>query len=425
MLDNCKSAMICSATGDSMGWIKEFEAKIPEELRDVEVRRFHSWSKSLGGFWYAHTESMESGEYSDDTELRIATLRSMQYENWLESLGFNEMPLWTIYQRDGGTDVKDRVVALEKGAYPWNLGGESRETYLAEDRNGGLMRVLPHYFRVVQGGTVLEAMIEAVQNNCLTHGHMDSMMASAMYIVGLDIAYSCPEATPEEFVERLEEYEDDILNVISSDNLYEYGVCQGMLFDKVGEWKVTYERMLAEIREIPTLICRGLTPVEAYTELGTLGDTKCKASTSLYGTFYTYLAYEYLVDSLAVPSNTLGIDNDTIAGLVGGMKGISCKLEDLPEWFKGVQDYNYMCRAVDKLSVTKTKCEMSEVRMNKLKEALFGCTETTKFKIDGVMELVVFGIRRLPCERDSKIVRQLCGELDGGQRIYAKKYSSK
>ena len=72
------AAIIGAAVGDALGWPEEGRAtSATRKSAGAKRGEFVSWSKRAGGRFYAHEEEVSPGEYSDDTQLIIATSRSL------------------------------------------------------------------------------------------------------------------------------------------------------------------------------------------------------------------------------------------------------------------------------------------------------------------------------------------------------------
>src|SRR5215471_15049583 len=67
-----------------------------------------------------HTVGIGAGEYSDDTQLLLATTRSLLYgEQWAKYLSHYELPLWLLYERGGGGATKRAAAAWQRNVTPW------------------------------------------------------------------------------------------------------------------------------------------------------------------------------------------------------------------------------------------------------------------------------------------------------------------
>ena len=70
-----KGAMLAAAIGDALGWPNEQNSNNLNKHYN-ELNAFVEWSRKCGGYW-PYEERICAGEYSDDTQLLIATLRSL------------------------------------------------------------------------------------------------------------------------------------------------------------------------------------------------------------------------------------------------------------------------------------------------------------------------------------------------------------
>ena len=70
-------AMLGAACGDALGWPNERigKSKAPKEPQGP-LKEFRSWIRRTGGRFFPHEETIEAGEYSDDTQLILCLSRS-------------------------------------------------------------------------------------------------------------------------------------------------------------------------------------------------------------------------------------------------------------------------------------------------------------------------------------------------------------
>lgn len=65
------------------------------------------WNRRAGGKYWPHEEKILRGEYSDDTQLIIATARSLlRGRQWSNFFRQAELPAWLKYERGGGGATK-------------------------------------------------------------------------------------------------------------------------------------------------------------------------------------------------------------------------------------------------------------------------------------------------------------------------------
>lgn len=430
---NFKSAMICVASGDAMGWITEWESKIPQELQGVYIDKFYDWSKTMGGFYWQHEEKLLAGDYSDDTQLMVCTLRSLRYSNWQEMMAFSEIPIWSLYQRGGGSSCKTQATTLSSGIYPWRTPShELKEKYYVTGGNGGVMRILPHLF--VNSDNYEQLLIDVIKNNILTHGGPVSIVGTCYYATALYISYRMhidgyKGDYIDAFLERLESKEviNAIYSILTKPDLEAFvkNIPDREYYDNL--WSQTRELADKRLLQLRVWFSEGLpeTDAQAYSELGAIGKSKGSALNCAFASIYTYLKYQDLMKCLTVPANTLDTDTDSLAGMTGALCGLNLELESLPEFMKGVQDYDYILSSIDKLYEPTCNGATNYINIKKLKENIFKCKEEKTFdNIPSINNLTVCGIRDLPC-LPSKQVLQALVCMDDGQRVYFKKFMVK
>ena len=102
------AALVAFAAGDALGWPQEQNSRRSRQLdKTTPTLSFIEWTKRLGGRFQPHEETIGPGEYSDDTQLVLATARSLSHGNrWPEILSRQELPVWLLYERGGGRSTK-------------------------------------------------------------------------------------------------------------------------------------------------------------------------------------------------------------------------------------------------------------------------------------------------------------------------------
>ena len=144
--------MLGGAVGDALGWPQEDRSQIigGRNASEVEPRpQFRSWERNGGTRYGRYVDPVRAGEYSDDTQLMLATARScLLGDEWIERLRRVELPQWPLYQRGGGGAVLRAARAWEHGKEPWSVGtAKDRDDavkYFNAGANGVAMRIAPH-----------------------------------------------------------------------------------------------------------------------------------------------------------------------------------------------------------------------------------------------------------------------------------------
>lgn len=103
-LDKYFGAVLSAVIGDALGWPYEDRSNNVSPLREVKIRNcFVDWTRRGGGQYYRHRELIKAGEYSDDSQLLLSTVRSLRYKKeWSKAFLMQELPSWPIYERGGG-----------------------------------------------------------------------------------------------------------------------------------------------------------------------------------------------------------------------------------------------------------------------------------------------------------------------------------
>ena len=101
--EKAQGALLASAIGDALGWPYEFNSGNQSRCNNQDDR-FVSWKrKNRIPFW--HVETIEKGNYSDDTQLMLAVARSLLSEDWIKMFTSIEYPFWLEYERGAGRAV--------------------------------------------------------------------------------------------------------------------------------------------------------------------------------------------------------------------------------------------------------------------------------------------------------------------------------
>lgn len=396
------------------------------------IDRFYTWSKDAGGFYWKHREQILAGEYSDDTQLMICTLRALRYENWQEVLAFSEIPTWLLYQRGGGNSCKKQGGTLSRGVYPWKDSDiEKRTKYYASGGNGGVMRILPHLF--VDYGSLDDLLVEVTKNGILTHGSPVAIIGTCYYATALYAVYS---GYMEGFVRDKDEFMDLLLS--------------GEVYDKIGSiltlpefqdfvsgipniteyreiWEENMIKVYTDLSKISGWLHEGyVSDDDALAYLEATGDKAGSALACAMASIFLYTKYSDLMDGICIPANNTYTDTDSLAGMTGALFGLTMDLHQLPDFFKDVQDYDYILGSIDRLYESREVCDDVKVNTKKLKEQVFASKSRVSLGgVPSMTEVEVVGIRKLPCEMESKEVHQALVILDGGQKAYMKKFSMK
>lgn len=198
--ERVRGSIIAAAVGDALGWPQETRSNIVggDKARAVTpVPRFRSWDRNSGTQFARYQETVQAGEYSDDTQLLLAVARScLAGPSWLPTLTMMELPAWTLYPRGAGRAVISAARSWAHGHPPW-IEASRRSTrntdpvagYFMAGANGVAMRIAPHVAATI-GDSVQNLLSRIIADGIATHGHFRALVGAAVHAVALRHALS-------------------------------------------------------------------------------------------------------------------------------------------------------------------------------------------------------------------------------------------
>jgi ADP-ribosylglycohydrolase len=197
MTRTARGIFLSAAVGDALGWPQEARGGLigGQKERDRATLRpeFRSWIRHAGHYSSRYRDPVRVGEYSDDTQLLLATARScLAGERWWERLTVVELPTWPLYQRGGGGAVLTAAASWADGRPPWLGDGPARvqaveKRYRDAGANGVAMRIAPH---VLWADDPDDLIRRVVRDGITTHGHPRALVGALVYAFALRHAAS-------------------------------------------------------------------------------------------------------------------------------------------------------------------------------------------------------------------------------------------
>jgi len=197
MMRTARGIFLGAAVGDALGWPQEIRGGLVggQKERDRATPRpeFRGWTRHAGHYSNRYQDPVRSGEYSDDTQLLLATARScLAGERWWERLTEVELPTWPLYQRGGGGAVLTAAASWAEGRPPWRSDGTARaqaveKRYRGAGANGVAMRIAPH---VLWADGPDDLIRRIVRDGITTHGHPRALVGALLYAFALFHAVS-------------------------------------------------------------------------------------------------------------------------------------------------------------------------------------------------------------------------------------------
>lgn len=348
------AAFHAAALGDALGWPNEAP-------RRKHVTSASHWIRIIGSRFQPIEERVQIGEYSDDTQLILATARSIVEAgaNWLDYLAQRELPAWTLYERGGGRATKVAVSCLLQGQLPWSLdrSGEQLHAYFAAGGNGAAMRILPHVIQHSGPRSNPGSLISDVcRNSILTHGHPRAIVGAICHGLVLQWALSKNDTLGYgELVEQLM----GALPRLDLNHVGDYFPPSFLHSANVhGEtYKSVWDRTVGEVTDLLSgcllEVKRGAlaSELDFLAGIGAL-QRKTNGSGTVCAVAALFLASRYATEpaaGLRMAAGTKGLDSDTVASMLASILGAINGAEWLAADVGSLQDSAYIQRLASNL----------------------------------------------------------------------------
>ena len=329
------SSAIWAAYGDSLGFQTELvdEGGVKRRTGNSKVTKTVTWSRLVGGKFGANVE-LPAGSYSDDTQLRLCTSRSITGDGYFDVEAFAkiELPIWLNYALGAGRGSKVGADALSRRGTAWfaNFFDQAGTRYVDGGGNGAAMRIQPHVWAAKNLDDHQEYLTSIVKNALCTHGHPRGIAGAVLHAVALAGILSTNRSyEPNEWA-SLSDFSEMVPQIIANDSelqafwLPTWQNTVGKSFE--AEMRRVSNEWKADVATCLPLL--NLRPIQAYTQvLTTLGGLGAKQRGSgikcaLFAMVAAWLFQDsHPDDALLVVANSLGSDTDTIGTMAGALIG--------------------------------------------------------------------------------------------------------
>lgn len=372
-------AMLAAAYGDALGWPNERvgKSKAPKQPHG-RLHDFRRWTRRSGGRFFPHEETIEAGEYSDDTQLILCLSRSLlRGEAWWDYFTQEELPFWYAYERGGGGATKRAVDSWLDGVAPWSPNRKPQDVkrYFNAGGNGVAMRILPHILRFGEK-EFPEIATNIFLDGVATHGHPRALLGALAYGFALWTAFR-----KDSKLAYGELVEDLIKN-------WEVWSSLPAAPEIQAEWKGQAEKSLqgyAKLWESAKVeVLEYLEVCRAELAKGALSfdddmlkklqcfDSKMSGAGTVAAIAAVYLASRHAADPIngvVKAAFAIGSDTDTIASMTGGLLGCINGSDWLSSVKQGIQDASYIEKCASRLvcSQADDKASIEPLRRTPLK----------------------------------------------------------
>jgi ADP-ribosylglycohydrolase len=350
-------ALIGAAAGDALGWITEFVRGRDHLLKLYKtdyVTEYRSWQKNTGGRFNTWVDYISKGDYSDDTQLTLATARAIRASGTFDVEHFSkrELPMWRQYARGAGSTITSAAKAISRKSASWNQnffayrhrGGQF--SYRDAGANGAAMRIAPIALANI---TNQATMVEGVWKNAVvTHGHPRAILGALLHAEALRQCIAFRPVDRRAFVLDLQKFVGEVR--VPPEPEFEVWLRSWGLDAFEQAWRACQ----AEVQEGLRFAARfDGDPEEGLKSLGCFEkETKGSGTgTVLAGLMLFNLYGDDPRMAVLTAVNSLGADTDTIAGFVGGLCGALHGYNSIPaDWAAELQDYDYLMRVGTELA---------------------------------------------------------------------------
>jgi ADP-ribosylglycohydrolase len=441
-MDKISGAILGAAIGDALGWPQEKPSLrsgtySKDNLNSVSTG-FRTWYRRSGGRFFAYEEMINGGEYSDDTQLILATIRSIKKGiNWNRAFCLEELPIWLLYERGGGQSTKSAAESWLNGIPPWretSNNSDAVKRYFGAGGNGVAMRILPH--AVLPNITELSMYRQIMLNGISTHGHPVALVGALLYGKSVNIAFHNKGTL------RLGALIDELIATKSNwsvmpklDGSFEEWLSAANKFTNgyAKEWEVAVNNVLEGLSICNQALQKGALAVDSQTlqQIGCF-DRRLNGAGTVAALAAIYLASRYAADpktGLLEAAFAIGADTDTITSMLGGILGALLGTEWIISEWQQVQDYKYLktvANAMVNLSIDTSAIQGGDIEQWKRGQttAILDILERNTVREFDLGSLgrakIVNTISYKPLTKSTR-AKSWKISLDSGQTIYIKK----
>ena len=326
-----RRSALWAAYGDALGWISELVDEQGLSRRTLGKPLSHpiGWKRRIGGRG-GITVNLPIGCYSDDTQLRLATGRSIRPDGFdVEAFSKVELPVWPSYALGGGRSTSAAAANLARPRAQWFAN--TFKGWTNSGGNGAAMRVQPHVWAASNPGDPKSFLLDVVKNAICTHSHPNGLMGAALQSLTLASAMKDGHhPSPNDLLAAIN-VASNIPELIDGD--IEVNQYWRPLFERdsgkfVAAWEKTVDECRAAVFAIAeTPNADGRNGYEAIIDRLMLRDPARRGSGML-----TAVAAVGLIwceprpeEALDIAANMIGTDTDTIATMAGAILGVNAE----------------------------------------------------------------------------------------------------
>jgi ADP-ribosylglycohydrolase/catechol 2,3-dioxygenase-like lactoylglutathione lyase family enzyme len=352
--DKVIGSFLAAAVGDALGWpFEDRSRRVGREYRDQLPSAFIDWTRRAGTRFLSYHEPIAPGTYSDDTQLILATARSLFHKDrWWNFFTEIELPMWSLYERGGGGATKRAVESWTKSTPPWS-SADTANRYFEAGGNGVCMRILPHVVTHIDSSDFRRLANDIALNGIATHGHPRALLGALLHGYLLWTAFrQCGTLNYGGLVSvALESVGEWARGPDLPDSWHQTVTERTVGYPAL--WDITVEEILKLLRIARRGIDSGAlaTGREILHEIGAF-DRRINGAGTVTAVAAIFLASRYAaspLQGLLSAATAHGSDTDTLSSMVGSLLGAISGEEWLGHFGSKVQDATYIRKLASRL----------------------------------------------------------------------------
>lgn len=327
-----RRSALWSAYGDALGWISELtdEAGLKRRTSEVPLHKPIEWKRRIGGRTGV-TVTVPQGCYSDDSQLRLATGRSIRSDGFdVESFSKVELPVWLSYALGAGKSTSAAATNLARRRVQWFAN--TFDGWTNSGGNGAAMRIQPHVWAARTPDDPTSFIPDVVRNSICTHSHPRGLLGATFHALTLAhtmTAGYCP--SPDELMAATD-VAAKLPDIIRGD-IEVWNYWRSTFERESGTFEEAWTRAIDECREAIQAASgtsgSGTDRYAAIVDRLGLRDPARRGDGTLTAVAAVGLTWceTQPEQALSVAANALGTDTDTIATMAGAILGLIAEEE--------------------------------------------------------------------------------------------------
>ena len=330
--ERVERSALWAAYGDALGWISELTDKKGLEKRTAgrPLSKPVQWKRRIGGR-SGVTVDLPQGCYSDDSQLRLATGRSIRADGFdVEAFSKVELPVWLSYALGGGKSTSAAATNLVRPRVQWFAN--TYKGWTNSGGNGAAMRVQPHVWAARVPDDPTTFLPEVVRNAICTHSHPDGVMGAVLHALALAHALNTGDfPKPDDLMDAMK-VAAKLPEIMQSD--IEIGQYWRGAFEResgafASAWKRSIDNCRSTIQvAADTTKQTGSDRYDALVNRLDLADPARRGSGMLTAVAAVGLTWceQQPEEALRIAANAIGTDTDTIATMSGAILGVNAEM---------------------------------------------------------------------------------------------------